>query len=257
MGAETLVVPRAEFNHGATREYARKTLGTDIVVMITPDAIASGPEMIGQLVRPLVDDARIAVSYARQLPHDGADFFERFPREFNYPAQSEVRSAADISRLGPMVFFCSDSCAAWSNRVLDEIGGFQATLTAEDSIAAAKAIYGGYKVAYIAEALVKHSHSYSLTQEFKRHFDTGLVRRSHRDLFFREAGDEKRGARYFRAMVKQLMQSQPADVPYAIAQSAAKFLGYKAGNYARWLPHALKRTLSSQDYYWSSKYAEL
>jgi rhamnosyltransferase len=257
MGAETLVIPRTEFNHGATREYARKVLGTDIVVMITPDAIPSGPEMIGRLVRPLVEDAGIAVSYARQLPHDGADFFERFPREFNYRGQSEIRSVADISRLGPAVFFCSDSCAAWSNRILDAIGGFQVTLTAEDTIAAAKAVYGGYKIAYCAEAVVKHSHGYSLVQEFKRHFDTGFVRRSHSDLLFRVSGDEKRGVSYFYVMTKQLAQSRPSLIPYAIAQSATKFLGYKIGSHARWLPHGLKRALSSQDYYWSSKFAGL
>src|SRR5271155_809939 len=55
MGAETLVVPRNEFNHGATRELARRALGTDIVVMITPDAKPTGPEMVGNLVRPIAE----------------------------------------------------------------------------------------------------------------------------------------------------------------------------------------------------------
>ena len=35
LGAETLVIPRNEFNHGATRELARRRLGTEIAVMVT------------------------------------------------------------------------------------------------------------------------------------------------------------------------------------------------------------------------------
>lgn len=39
---------------------------------------------------------------------------------------------------------------------------------------AAKSVLNGYKVAYIAEAMVRHSHNYSLTEEFKRYFDIGV-----------------------------------------------------------------------------------
>lgn len=252
MGAEVLVNPRREFNHGSTREAARKFLGTDIVVMITPDAIPSGPDMVEKLVRPLFDDSKVALSYARQLPHDGADFFESFPRAFNYPDKSEVRSLEDIQLQGPRTFFCSDSCAAWSNTALDAIGGFETTLTAEDTIAAARLIYAGYKLAYTAEAVVQHSHRYSLKQEFKRYFDTGLMRRQYSDLLFCHSGDEKRGASFFRAMVSDLAKSRPHLLPYAFAQAAAKFSGYKVGYHARRAPLVLKKLLSSQDFYWTS-----
>ena len=33
---------------------------------------------------------------------------------------------------------------------------------------------GDYKIAYIADAMVKHSHNYSLIEEFKRYFDIGV-----------------------------------------------------------------------------------
>src|SRR5690242_8025345 len=38
MGAETLVIPREQFNHGSTREMARHQLATDIAAYFTPDA---------------------------------------------------------------------------------------------------------------------------------------------------------------------------------------------------------------------------
>jgi rhamnosyltransferase len=76
MGADVLVVPREEFNHGTTRELARKTLGTDIVVMMTPDARPQDSDLLAKLVRPILQGTASA-AYARQVPHEGAGYFER------------------------------------------------------------------------------------------------------------------------------------------------------------------------------------
>ncbi|MGI9540101.1 MAG: glycosyltransferase family 2 protein, partial [Miltoncostaeaceae bacterium] len=39
-GAEVLSIAAGDFNHGATRELARKRLGSDVVVMVSQDAYA-------------------------------------------------------------------------------------------------------------------------------------------------------------------------------------------------------------------------
>lgn len=254
MGADTLVIPRNEFNHGATREVARKELGTDIAVMITPDAIPLGPEMVGNLVRPIAE-GQASISYARQIPHDGAGFFEAFPRHFNYPDESALRSIADTKRMGPFAFFCSDFCAAWSNAALDSIGGFEPTLSLEDTIAAAKLLRAGHKMAYCADAVVKHSHSYKLMSEFKRYFDTGHVRALHKDLLLAEHPDEKRGAAMTGALIKALAARHPHLIPYAALITAAKILGYRIGYHGTKLPLSVKRRLSDQDYFWTSDFA--
>ncbi len=54
MGAETLVIPRHQFNHGATREFARKYLGTDIVVFMTPDAYPADDRLLDELIAPCI-----------------------------------------------------------------------------------------------------------------------------------------------------------------------------------------------------------
>jgi rhamnosyltransferase len=253
MGAETLAIPRNEFNHGATRERARRALGTDIAVMITPDARPLGPELVGNLVRPIAEGLA-SVSYARQLPHDGADFFEAFPRHFNYPAQSEIRSVDDLKRLGAYTFFCSDSCAAWSNAALDSLGGFESTLSLEDTIAAARLLRAGHKIAYCADAMVKHSHRYSLMQEFKRYFDTGYVRALHRDLLV-AGGDERRGAAFGSRMLGELARGQPYLLPYGVAVLGFKYLGYRAGFHGHALPVWMKKRVSGQDYFWAAEAA--
>jgi rhamnosyltransferase len=249
MGAEVLVVPREEFNHGATRELARRALGSEIVIMITPDVKPLGPELVGNLVRPIVK-GEASVSYARQVPRDGAGFFEAFPRDFNYPARSELRSLDDVKRLGAFTFFCSNACAAWSNAALDSIGGFASTLSLEDVIATAKLLHAGRKIAYCADAVVQHSHRYTLTEEFKRHFDTGYVRAMHKDRLFVGGGDERRGAAYASEMLRRLRRDRPQLIPYAVAGLAAKYAGYRLGFHGLALPRWLKRYLSAQSYYW-------
>jgi rhamnosyltransferase len=249
MGAEVLVVPRHEFNHGATRERARHVLGRDIVVMMTPDARPQGPDLFANLVRPILDGAA-SVSYARQVPHPGAKAFEAFPRKFNYPGKSEIRSIADTKRIGPGAFFCSNACAAWLNSALDEISGFSPTLSLEDTTAVAKLLFAGHRIAYCADAVVAHSHRYSLLQEFRRHFDTGYVRAEQGKLLLMSGGDERRGGAYAIAMMQQLLRRQPWLVPYGVAHLAAKYAGYLTGFHGRELPLWLKRKLSGQDYYW-------
>lgn len=247
---ETLVIPRKEFNHGTTRERARKTLGTDIVVMTTPDAYASNDQALEVLVKPLLEK-RASLAYARQIPHKGAVIWESFPRHFNYPSESHVRSIEDVKKYGVYTFFFSDSFGAYLNQALDEIGGFTEVLTGEDTVACAKLLLKGHRVAYVAEAEVYHSHRYSLMQEFKRHFDTGLARQTYKELLVKGGKDTKRGFGYVKSLLQFLLKENPLLVPYALLQSFCKWAGYYLGSKMVAAPKFLKRNLSAQDFYWN------
>jgi len=253
MGAETLVIPRCELNHGLTRERARKHLGTDIVVMMTPDAYPTDEGMLTRLIAPVVEGLASA-AYCRQIPHDGADIFEAFPRCFNYPAESHLRSLDDLHRLGVYTFFFSDSCAAYSNRALDEFGGFPPVLAAEDTVAVAQLLRRGHSVAYVADAVVKHSHRYGLKAEFRRYFDTGYIRKIYQDLLSAPATDHDRGWLFFRSLLRELYGTGSAHlIPYAVLQTGVKLAGYQLGRVGPHLPVAIRRKLSGQDYYWTSE----
>lgn len=250
LGAETLVIPRSKFNHGATRELARKHLQTDIVVMITPDAYAAHTDLLEVLTKPLIEQ-QAAVAYARQIPHEGADFFESFPREFNYPPKSHFRSLLDSDNHGVYTFFCSNSCAAYLNSALDEIGGFEPVLLGEDTVAVARLLHRGHKIAYVANAVVHHSHRYSLLQEFQRSFDTGLARKQYRHLIAAGGKDSKRGKAYALELGKRLWRENRSLLPYAFLQTTVKWLGYQCGKLSFKAPKWVKKSLSSQDFYWA------
>ena len=250
LGAEVHLLPRAEFNHGATREKARKLLGTDIVVLLTQDVI---PEIdfIAPLIEP-IQRGNAVVAYSRQLPHLGAGFLEAFPREFNYPAESDLRSIADTARHGVYAFFCSDSAAAYLNSALDGIGGFEPILTNEDYFAVARLLRAGGSIAYAAGSRVRHSHRYTLMQEFKRYFDTGYVRAENSWVNDLVGQAESRGASFAKVMLRRLGQSAPYLIPYALLQTGVKWVGYRVGYLSLRMPLWWCRWLSSQRYYWHS-----
>jgi rhamnosyltransferase len=251
LGASTLVVPRKEFNHGLTREKARMALGTEIVVMMTPDAYPISNDTLDKLVAPILE-GKASLAYGRQIPHAGAGFWEAFPRAFNYGKESHFRSLKDKEKWGSYSFFFSDSFAAYNNKALEEAGGFSEALTGEDAVACAKLLLQGHTAAYVAEAVVRHSHHYSLKEEFKRHFDTGLARFSQKELLFFCGSDLRRGSAYASALFAAILKEKNYQwLPYAFFHLAAKWSGYQLGARCTKAPLFVKKLFSSQEYYWS------
>ena len=253
LGAEVLILNRSDFNHGATRELVRKKLNVDIIVFMTQDAYPKNNNIVDVLIEPIVD-GRVAFSYARQIPHNGATLLESLPREFNYGTEPQIRGIRDSEKYGVYNFFCSNTCAAYLNRALDDIGGFKPTLTNEDYFACAELLLKGYKVAYVPEAIVRHSHKYTLKQEFQRYFDTGYVRAEKPFIQDLVGEAEKRGYEFIKILLERLVREKPYLIPYALMQSIVKSLGYKIGFNGRKLPLFIKKLFSGQKYYWSSIY---
>ncbi|MFZ1428875.1 MAG: glycosyltransferase [Geminicoccaceae bacterium] len=251
MGVDTLIVARHAFNHGLTREIARHRIGTEFVVMLSPDAYPQHDDFIEQLTAPLLQGVA-AVAYGRQIAGHGAGVLERVGRDFNYPGESHLRSAADAGRFGSYLHFCSNACAAWSSRALDSIGGFKPTLVSEETIAVAELLTRGERVAYVADAVVQHAHCYDLAGAFRRQFDIGYSRRLYDWLLLAGEGDQARGRRLAARLLREACHDAPAQLPRILAQLAASWLGYRAGLVGHRLPLAMARRLSGQEFFWTS-----
>lgn len=227
-GVELLSIPKSSFNHGATREYGRKRLATDICVMVSQDAYASNNFVLEKLLTPLLKK-KAALAYARQIPHAHASPIEKYARSFNYPATSQLRSLDDAYTLGIYTFFASNAFCAYDNALLDSIGGFAHTMMGEDAIACARLLRQGYKVAYVAEAEVYHSHNHSLYEEFSRHIAIGTFRKRYEPLFACSQGDTQRGLAYTQALLLSLYKKSPTTIPYACLHTLVKWVGYQIG----------------------------
>ena len=252
-GIELHDIKKREFNHGATRELGRNKLSTDIVIMLTADVIVLNNETFINLITPIAKgDA--AVTYARQIPHDGADIFESFPREYNYGLDRQSRAWSDIKEYGVYTFFCSNSCAAYDNKILSSIGGFKTVLTNEDYLAVFDLLKAGYRIIYTPNSVVKHSHSYTLLMEFKRYFDTGYIRGMCPELQVAAGHPDIRGLSYSREFITSVYKINILLIPYALVILIIKWFGYKIGYYGKHIPKSIKRIMSQYSFYWDSNY---
>ncbi len=250
-GFRVHTIPRAEFSHGGTRQMAAELLvDSDILVYLTQDAVLSGPEAVRFLLRAF-ESPSVGAAYGRQLPRPGATPIERHARLFNYPGTSGVRCLANRDEMGIKSIFLSNSFAAYRRDALLECGGFQAdVIFGEDTVLAARLLLAGWKIAYVSEAKVHHSHAYGLVQEFKRYFDIGVLHRREQWMLdeFGRAGGE--GRRFVLSEVAYLAKTAPWLIPSAVARTALKLLGYRLGRLEDRLGVRLKRSLSMHRAFW-------
>ncbi|MFW8286919.1 glycosyltransferase family 2 protein, partial [Klebsiella pneumoniae] len=83
----------------------------------------------------------------------------------------------------------------------------------EDMFYTAKAILAGYKVAYVPEAKVHHSHNYSPSEEFKRYFDIGVFHTDEPWIRNSFGGAGGEGKRFIISEFKFLLKNYPHWIP--------------------------------------------
>lgn len=246
-------IARAQFNHGATRQQAleRHAAGADWVVFMTQDALLAEPQAIARLLQAF-DDPRVAAAYGRQLPHPEATPIAAHARLFNYPGLSETRTLQDAPRLGLKTCFLSNSFAAYRAQALREVGGFASDLIlAEDMHLAARLLLAGHAVRYQADALVYHSHNYSLVEEFQRYFDTGVFHAQQAWLIEHFGGAGREGLKFLRSEMRHLLRHAPWRLPEAAVRSVLKALAYRLGRGHARLPRAWLGPLSLHKGFWA------
>jgi rhamnosyltransferase len=254
MGADVVSIPQSEFNHGGTRQLAAEILNDcDIIVYLTQDAMLSAPDVLQRIVS-VFDDKAVGVAYGRQLPHQDAGPIAAHARLFNYPDRSHSCSIADAPRLGLKTAFTSNSFAAYRREALMAVGGFPSdVILSEDMVVAARMLLSGWKVAYCAEAMVYHSHDYTLLQEFRRYFDIGVLHAREAWLLEKFGKPEGEGKRFVLSELAYLRKRAPWLIPSAVVRTVLKYLGYRLGRFERYLPSIIKPTLSMHRNYWGNQ----
>lgn len=254
-GIEIIRIPKAEFNHGGTRQKAVRLLQSDIevVVFLTQDAILVDSESLASLLRAF-DDTDVAAAYGRQLPHQDAKPLGAHARSFNYGIKSSVRSLGSIPKLGFKTCFISNSFAAYRVKDLMSIGGFPSdVILGEDTCVAAKLILDGKKLAYVADACVYHSHDYTILEEFRRYFDTGVLHAQQPWLLERFGGATGEGKRFVISELTYLGKNAPYLIPSALLRTGMKLLGYRLGLVYDRLPSSWVPRLSMHKGFWQKR----
>lgn len=247
---EVISINKEDFDHGATRAYGASLSDADILMFMTQDAVPDNKYLIENLIKPY-EDSSIGATYGRQLSSRKDKLIERYTRQFNYPKNSRIKSAEDLDELGIKTYFCSNVCSTYRRDVYEEQGGFvDRTMFNEDMIMAYSIINSGYKIAYVAEARVQHSHKYSYMQQFTRNFDLGVSHKEYEEIFS-SVKSESEGIQLVKDTMMFLIDKNKAYlIPDLILTSGAKYLGYSLGKRYNKLPKEVVRKCSMNKSYW-------
>ncbi len=255
LNLEVYSVRKEEFDHAGTRSLGMEKVRTDVCVCMTQDAVPTDGRLVEMLIKGLCkkgpESEITGAAYARQLPQKDCGLVERYTRSFNYPSKSGVKTAADTERLGIKTYFCSNVCAAYNMAIYRRMGGFGLhEIFNEDMIYAARLIKAGYAVVYAAGARVIHSHDYTLAQQFHRNFDLAASQAMHPEIFS-AVSSESEGIRLVRQTCAYLLrEGKPVLIPGLIAQSGAKYLGYRLGLMYDKLPRRIVMAFTDNKDYW-------
>lgn len=246
-----LSIDNVEFDHGGTRAWAVEQVSAEVVVFMTQDALPIDADAIDTLAAAFFN-IKVGAAYGRQLPYEECHLFGKHLRYFNYTDQSYVRTLSDSLCFGIKTAFLSNSFAAYRRSALLDIGNFKSELIlGEDSYAGGRLLLAGYKLAYVAEAKVFHSHSYTIFQEFKRYFDIGVFHSMESWLLDTFGKPEGEGMRYIKSEF-YLLYAQKAWLllPVFFMRNSMKWLGYQLGKKYKMLPQSLRPKLSMHHRWW-------
>jgi len=249
-----IIIPQNEFDHGGTRTKAAKEASGDIIVFLTQDALPYSDTTIETIVK-VFDNSEVGAAYGRQLPYKDTNPFGTHLRMFNYPQKSYFRRVKDKEQYGIKTAFLSDSFAAYRKSALEDIDWIKdGLIVGEDSYAGARMIVAGYTLAYVAEAQVYHSHSYTVLQEFKRYFDIGVFHKCEEWILQEFGKAEGEGGKYVKSEIKYLLSKHLYHrIPEFFIRNGMKYLGYKLGYSHQKLPLAIIKRLSMHHLWWDKQ----
>ena len=254
-GAHVVAIGHAEFGHGATRNLAAREARGEILIFTVQDAFADDDMWLSRLCAALRSDENLAGVYGRQIPHDGASPPEQFFLEFLYGPEARVQRAKSAADLSMQTTLFSNVNSAISREVWERFPFADDLFMAEDQDWARRVLLEGHTLRYEPTAAVRHSHTYTVANAYRRFFDTGASA----DRGFLAGGTtssavlRKEALRYARDELVWLARTgQRRWIPYTALYESAKFVGLQLGARHRHLPLWLKRRSSLFPHYWDT-----
>jgi rhamnosyltransferase len=171
-----ITIAKDAFDHGLTRNIGVERARGELVVMMVQDAVPASDSWLASLVAPLRSDEQIAGAYARQLPRPDASplarhHLSRWAAACDRGRTSIVGSLEEFEALEPRARFerCAfDNVCSCIRRSVWAQHPFRPTPIAEDVEWARGVLLAGYRLVYVPEAAVIHSHDRSVGYEFAR-----------------------------------------------------------------------------------------
>ena len=252
-GARVVTIPVSEFNHGSTRNLGAGLASGEVLVFTSQDAHGDGPEWLQTLVRGFGSEPRLAGVYGRQLAHPEASPAERFFLDYLYGPEPRLQVAPGREQISMETSLFSNANSAIRREIWDRFRFAEDMVMSEDQEWAVRVLLAGHEIRYEPEAVVRHSHAYTIGSAFRRFFDSGA---SAERAYLAGAKPSarvlrRRAWRYAREEVRwMLREGEARRLPYTAVYELAKYVALTLGTHHRRLPLALKRRFSAMPSYW-------
>lgn len=220
-------IKKEEFSHSKTRETIAKTCNADIIVFITQDIIIERDDWLYNLTSPIAN-GECSASYSRQISKSKG--IEKYTREKNYPETSYITSKKDLEKKGLRTFFFSDASSAISNEVFKKLNYYdnKDLSISEDMYIAYKLIMNDYKIKYVADSVIIHSHNFKFKELYKRYYDTGIFFKENN--YLDKFGTNKTGGGMAKYVLKRILQEKDFGAFLRFwPDMIARFVGMKTG----------------------------
>lgn len=245
------------YNYGGTRNEGVAMTDGDFLVFLSTDVEIRDKKWLSNLTSHF-SDPQVAGVYGRQIPKENASPMEQYFILSTYPPVSRVSALGDNHLKTKFVLFSNNNSAirrsVWEQIKLPEM------LKSEEQEWAKRALLAGHKIVYDINAIVYHSHHYTLKKVFQEYFDSGatmpvLSKDSVASHFM--GGFLLNGMTFvFKEYKFMLTNGYWYWIPYAIIYDTMKFLGIFLGSKQKYMPLWMKRTLCKKKNHWD-KYTDV
>jgi rhamnosyltransferase len=245
-------MPPQSFSHGGTRNLAAAKAKGEILIFLSQDAVPENENWLSNLTRDF-NDKEVAGVYGRQVPNEDSSPLEIFFLDYTYPDSKIVKDSVNPDDCTLKDIFFSNVNSAirksdWSKNRFNEN-----LIMSEDQEWAKRMLLEARKIVYEPEAVVYHCHHYTIKEIIKRNFDSGLSLRGIVNAPIRrkincEMDYLKSGLSY---MLKNIRNRFYLLTFFFF--EALRAVGFFMGSYSRFLPLAIKKTISQNKIYWQNK----
>ena len=175
-GVEVIAIDPRTFDHGLTRNHGIEHARGELVVLTVQDAEPASDTWLNALTAPFARDARLAGTFARQQARSNAGGIARHylslwvaagaePRIAELASVAEFEALTPMERLNRCAFDNVCSCiprSVWAQHP------FPSVPIGEDIAWGRTVLLAGYRLKYVPEAVVVHSHNRSARYELSR-----------------------------------------------------------------------------------------
>ena len=237
------------FSHGRARNLGASIAAGEIIVFMTQDALPKDKSWLSNLVKPFSDE-RVAAVYSRQIPKQDASPMERFFLFNRFPDKNPVRKERINEK--PLTLeqvFFSNVSGAVRRSVFNKYKFDEDLIMSEDQQLSRDIINAGYTVVYQPDSIVYHSHKYTLSNVFKRYFDSVYSL----TLIFPDHGistSTGMGIKYINDEIRFIIKKYPRWIPYYSIYNFTKSFATLSAHCAKWMPKWLLKKISYHSYYW-------